>query len=210
MASDVHFLSRNAVFEDERKVTLTKEGVIRVVGTKGETRFPVHEIGLIELSAESSFATGVVYVCQIYKKRAWFPALTLKSKGYRGPNDFDDRRSGYRALMMALHAQIVANAWPVKTQISARPAALMFGLLGYAHWAILIWGAAFLASVMVIAAFDRSWAIYVPEASLVVASVVALAYLGSKVSGIRAAYGPWVYDARSIPQSALPEPFGSE
>lgn len=210
MSSDVPFLSRNNAFEGERRITLTKEGVLRIVDAKGETRLPVHDIGLIELSAESSIASGVSYTCQIYRKRAWFPALTLKSKNYRAPNDFVDRRGDYRQLMAALHAQIVTNAWPVRTQISARPAALMWGLFAYAHWAMLIWIAAFFAGVLGLAALEPSWANRIPEISVVVACLAALAYLATKLAAIRATYGPWLYDPARIPPAILPEVLGTD
>lgn len=210
MAFDVHFAVRNNAFESEAKVTLTKEGVLRIVGPKGDVRLPVHEIGLIELSAESSFASGVSYTCQIYKKRAWFPALTLKSKRYRGPNDFVDQRSEYRQMMAALHGQILQNAWPVKTQITSRPAALMFGLWEQAHWAVLVWIGTFFAVLLGLAAFEPPWAGHIPEISVAMASAAMLAFLGSKLANIRAAYGPWPYDPRAIPAALLPEPLGTD
>jgi hypothetical protein len=205
LASDVQFLSRANAFDGERRITLTKEGVLRIAGGGGETRLPVHDIGLIELSAESSFASGTSYVCRIYAKRAWFPVLTIKSKRYRGPNDFVDQRGEYRQFLAALHDQVVANAWPVKTQISAGPAAVMLGLTGYAHWAILIWGAAFFACVFALGLIDHA---FMAEISFGVASLVTLAYLASKISRLRDAYGPWPYDARAIPPALLPEPLG--
>jgi hypothetical protein len=205
MASDVVFLSRNTAFESERRVTLTLEGVVRIEGGQGETRIPILEIGLIELGAESSFVSGTCFVCQIYRKRAWFPTLTLKSKRYRGPNDFVDQRGDYRALVNALHAQIVTNAWPVKTQVSARPAALMHGLWSYAHWALLIGIAAFVLMLFALAALDPPWTHAIPGISLAASIVATLAYLASKLANIRAAYGPWPYDPRCVPASLLPE-----
>lgn len=210
MASDVAFLSRNNAFESERRVTLTKEGVVRIVDAKGETRIPVPEIGLIELGAESSFASATTFVCQIYRKRAWFPALTIKSKRYRGPNDFVDQRGDYRALLNALHAQIADNAWPIRTQVAARPAALMHGLWSYAHWAFLIGIAAFFAALLALAMLDPPWAGVIPEIALAAAVLTALAYLISKIANIRAAYGPWPYDARTVPDSVLPPPFEAD
>ena len=209
MSSDVHFTSRNNAFESERRITLTKEGVLRVVEAKGETRIPVHEIGLIELSAESSLSYEMSFVCQIYRKRGWFPALTLKSQLYRGPNDFADQRSGYRQLMAALHGQIVANAWPVRTQIAARPSALMWGMFSYAHWALLIWVAVFMGAVLALAAFEHPLEEYIPQTSFALATLAALAYLVSKIASIRAAFGPWPYDARAIPPALLPEALGA-
>jgi hypothetical protein len=210
MPSDVHFSTRNNAFEPERRVTLAKDGVLRIMDAKGETRLPLHEIGLIELSAESSLAYDMAFTCQIYKRRAWFPALTLKSKLFRGPNDFADQRTGYRQLMMSLHAQIVKNAWPVKTQIAARPSALMWGLYACAHWAVLIWIAVFMGAVLALAAFEHPLEAFIPQASFALATVSALAYLASKLSAIRATYGPWPYDPRAIPPALLPEALGPE
>ena len=210
MASDVHFLSRNNAFTAERQLTLTKGGVLRIVDGKGETRLPVHDIGLIELSAESSLAYDMAFVCQIYRKGAWFPALTIKSKNYRGPNDFVDRRSDYRMLMTALHLQIVKNAWPVKTQIAARPSAIMWGLYSYVHWAVLIWIAVFMGAVLTLAAFEHPLEGYIPQSSVALATVSALAYLASKLGAIRATYGPWPYDAAAIPAALLPEALSAD
>jgi hypothetical protein len=209
MASDVGFTSRNSAFESERHVTLTLEGVLRIVDAKGETCIPLHQIGVIELSVEASPAYELAYTCQIYRKHAWFPALTLKSKRYRGPNDFSGQRGDYRALIGALHAQIVTNAWPVKTQAAARPAALMHGLWSYAHWAVLIGIAAFFLALLGLAALDPPWVSLIPEISLVVGVVASLAYLASKLASIRAAYGPWPYDPRAVPASLLPEPMAN-
>lgn len=208
MASDIHFLSRNNAFEAERRVTLTLDGVLRIVTSGGETAIPVSQMGLIELSAGHSIASGVSYTCQIYKKRAWFPAITIKSKRYRGPNDFADQRTGYRQLMTALHAQIVTNAWPIRTQIAARPSALLWGIFSDAHWALLIWVAAFLVVLLGLAWLDPPWASAIPEVSFAIASAAALGYLALKSAAARDDFGPWPYDPRDIPKSLLPEPLG--
>lgn len=210
MASDIHFLCRNNAFEAERRVTLTLDGVLRIVTSGGETAIPVSQMGLIELSAGHSIASGVSYTCQIYKKRAWFPAITIKSKRYRGPNDFADQRAGYRQLLAALHGQIVKQAWPVKTQIAARPSALLWGLYSYAHWAFLIWVAAFMAVLLGLAWLDPPWVKAIPEISFALACAAALGYLALKAAMIRGDFGPWPYDARAIPEGVLPDALSAD
>jgi hypothetical protein len=197
---------RNNAFERERRLTLTLEGVLRIAGPGGETWLPVHDIGLIELSAESSVASSVSYVCQIYRKRAWFPAVTIKSKRYCGPNHFVDERAAYRALLLGLHAQIVANAWPVKTQAAARPAALLFAVLSYAHWAFFIGIGAFVAALMGLAALDPPWVGRIPAIAFAVGGVAALSYLIVKAFRVRNDVGPWPYEAARIPEGLLPAP----
>jgi hypothetical protein len=206
LASDVHITLRNHALEPERKVTLSKEGVIRVVGPKGEMRIPVHEIGLVELGAEASISHDVAFICQIYRKRAWFPVLTLKSKRYRGPNDFAGQDTDYRAFVAALHGQIVKNAWPVKTQVAARPSALMHGFWSYGHWALLIWIAVFLGAVLGLAALDPPWAKAIPDVAFALASLTAAAFAAWRIYHLRATYGPWPYAAAHIPDAVLPQP----
>jgi hypothetical protein len=187
-------------------VTLSIEGVIRIADVRGETHLPVYELGLIELSAEASIAHDVAFTCQLYRKGARFPFLTIKSKRYRGPNDFADQRGDYRAFVNALHGQVVKNAWPVKTQIAARPSALMYGLWSNAHWAVLIWIAVFLGAVLGLAALDPLWATAIPDISFALASLIAAAFVAWRIYNLRAAYGPWVYDAARVPDAVLPSP----